>query len=297
MTFDLATTGGIDPEISAAIVIADRLTPLKDALGIGDLTPPEIQLFAMVAHHTGLDPFTKQIYAIKRRGKVVHQTGIDGYRSTAERTKEYAGSDEPTFETCDCGEAPKDHPKLARVVVHRLMANGHMIDQVGVARWHELYPGAGEDGFMWRKRMHGQLAKCAEAVGLRQAFPRVLGGVYIAEEMEQADTIEGTATVLPSAAERIAARRQAAEAETTGPGEPDATDDPASEPTAEPSAPRLTKPQFVNRLALSGIDPNHAATLRLVMFPDATADLNDEQRGALWVQLEAEKAEAEAVPA
>jgi len=208
----------VDPDVSASLVIYEKLKPLKDALGVKDLSDQELQLFALVARHTGLDPFTKQIYAIKRQGRVSHQTGIDGYRSVAERTRQYAGSEEATFEACDCGQEPKDHPKVARVVVHRVLDSGHVVDQVGVARWHELYPGAGDVGAMWRKMPTNQLAKCAEANGLRKAFPRVLGGVYITDEMQGAETIEGEAREVPSATaaqptarERIAARRAASE--------------------------------------------------------------------------------------
>jgi phage recombination protein Bet len=238
MTDTALVTSAIDPEIAAAIRIADRLTPLKHALGIEDLSDAEMQLFAMVAHHTGLDPFTKQIYAIKRGGKVMHQTGIDGYRSSAERTREYAGSEEATYEECQCGDAgsPPQHPSVARVVVHRLMANGHMVNQTGVARWHELKPdhtasksGRGFADDMWWQMPYNQLAKCAEANGLRKAFPRVLGGVYIAEEMEQADTVDGTAVEVlrQSPRERIAARRAAIEA-------PEATAEPIPSPAAAP---------------------------------------------------------------
>jgi phage recombination protein Bet len=203
---------GIDPDVSASLQIYERIKPLKVALGIADLTDAEMQVFALVARYTGLDPFTKQIYAIKRAGKVTHQTGIDGYRSTAERTGQYAGSDEATFEECPCEQAPKPHPAVARVVVHRVLANGHVVDQVGVARWHELKPAGGNDA-MWLKMPWNQLAKCAEANGLRKAFPRVLGGVYITEEMQGADTIEGEAREVPerpapvTVADRIAARR------------------------------------------------------------------------------------------
>ena len=45
----------------------------------------------MVAVRSGLDPFARQIFAVKRnsgRGgqKMTIQTGIDGYRSIASRT-------------------------------------------------------------------------------------------------------------------------------------------------------------------------------------------------------------------
>lgn len=214
------TTSAVDPQISGAMQVFDRLSPLKNALGISDLSDAEMQLFAMVAYQTGLDPFTKQIYAIKRAGKVTHQTGIDGYRSVAERkTGEYAGSDEATYEPCECGAKPDGHPSVARVVVHRILPSGHVVDQTGVARWHELVPPSGQDQ-MWLKMPFNQLAKCAEANGLRKAFPRVLGGVYIEEEMQQAGPPENPALVAaaaaPTARERLAARREAVEA-TEGP--------------------------------------------------------------------------------
>jgi phage recombination protein Bet len=235
---------GIDPDVSASLAIYERIKPLKDALGVRDLTDQELQVFALVARYTGLDPFTRQIYAIKRGGKVTHQTGIDGYRSSAERTGQYAGSDEATFEECACGQEPKAHPSVARVVVHRILASGHVVDQTGVARWHELYPGAGDVGQMWRKMPHNQLAKCAEANGLRKAFPRVLGGVYLSEEMQGADTIEGEAREVPqrpapvTVADRIAARRAEREAPAivVEPTPQEAASEPADEPEVAAAA-------------------------------------------------------------
>jgi phage recombination protein Bet len=226
------STTNVDPDVAAAVRIYERLRPLADALGLDRLTPAEMQLFAMVAHHTGLDPFTRQIYAIKRGGKVTHQTGIDGYRSIAERTGQYGGHDEPTFEACDCGrpDSPPEHPRLARVVVHRLHPSGHVVHQTGVARWHELKPehtkpqGAFDYlDAMWWRMPYNQLAKCAEAKALRIAFPRVLGEVYISEEMEQARVVEGEARPVPpapAAADRLAERRARLELEATERDEP-----------------------------------------------------------------------------
>jgi len=265
------TTSAVDPDISAALMVYQRLQPLQDALGLSTLTVPEMQLFAMVAHHTGLDPFTKQIYAIKRGGKVMHQTGIDGYRSTAERTSQYRGSDAPEFEACDCGDAgsPAVHPRIARVTVYRAYPDG-IRAQVGEARWHELKPehtknksgyGYGDD--MWWQMPENQLAKCAEANGLRKAFPRVLGGVYITDEMEQAGPPENAplvaAAAQPTARERIAARRQALE---TG----------------------LSKAAFVAALKDHGIPASYAADVRQGMFPDG-AELTDAQRQTLLDEL------------
>lgn len=165
----------------------------------------ELKMFLYVCERTGLDPFTRQVHLVPRwdskLGKEVRTVivGIDGLRSVAERTNSYAGNDDPKFEgekeieyteTTWEGKTKKEQkkkgifPAQATVTVKKIV-QGIVCDFTATAKWEEYYPGD-KAGIMWRKMPHNMLGKCAEAKALRKAFPAVMGGLYVAEEMHQA---------------------------------------------------------------------------------------------------------------
>lgn len=152
-------------------------------------THDELELFFHQARRAGLDPLAKQIYYVKRKGKGVVQVGIDGLRLIADRTGKYAGSDDADFD----GTTERSFPSRARVTVYK-MVHGQRCPFSATARWDEYYPGD-DQGFQWRKMPHAMLAKCAEALALRKAFPADMSGLYIHEEMEQADVLAPEASV------------------------------------------------------------------------------------------------------
>lgn len=214
MTTDRSLVANPDQQLTSGQIL-QGLHTVRSVLA-PDLSDEELRLFAMVANRSGLDPFAKQIYAVKRKGRVTFQTGIDGYRSIAARTGLYDGQDEPEYgPDCPCGdERPPGHPEYATVRVYRKSV-GRAI--AATAYWHEYKPDPGERGtgdVMWTRMPRVMIAKVAEALALRKAFPYdpdrregIGADVYTADEMAQADHPAPP----PSARDRIAARRAAIE--------------------------------------------------------------------------------------
>lgn len=150
-----------------------------------DCNDAELALFINVCERTGLDPFSRQIYAIKRFDsasggkKMVIQTGVDGYRLIAERTGKYAGNSEAVYEYDANGGLRK-----ATVTVLKML-NGVSCPFTSSALMAEYMPSS--PGPLWKRMPHVMLGKCAEVAALRKAFPADLSGLYTTEEMHQAD--------------------------------------------------------------------------------------------------------------
>jgi len=228
-------------------------------------TPVELALFSEVCKKTGLDPFSRQIYAIKRGGKMTIQTSIDGFRAIAETSGDYAGNDEPIFDGAltlaqhiqKTGSA-KTPPTTATVTVYRIVRDIRCSFSASAA--FEQYA---QKGPVWESMPHTMIAKCAEALALRKAFPRGLGGLYTGDEMEQADA-QPTAQHQPS-------------------GQHDA---PQASPIPERAAPAPSNESTYNRVPPTPEKPASDAQIKFVGNMVGSHVITEQERAKIMARMD-----------
>lgn len=192
--------------------IESKKDVITKMLGLEKASPQDLEVAFTQFKRTGLDPVTRQIYAMINNGKLSIMASIDGLRLIAERTGAYEGQTAPQW----CGDdgkwvdvwLKKETPKAARIGVYKTKfreplyavalfdeyAGRHLNDSYydyddryhGRFKKGDIKNKKGDLTHMWAKMPALMIAKVAEALALRKGFPNEMSGIYSSEEMDQA---------------------------------------------------------------------------------------------------------------
>ena len=182
-----------------------------------DANDDEFNIFISYAKALRLDPRRRQIYCFiynktkpdKRKMSII--VGIDGFRTIADRTGCYRpDEDEPRYETDEALKCANNPVGLVKATVSAFkFSHGGWHKVTASAYWNEYAPlkdewrdnaetGRGEKtgrqtldtSGNWGKMPRLMLAKVAEALALRKAWPDDFSNVYSAEEVDRATILD-----------------------------------------------------------------------------------------------------------
>lgn len=246
----------------------------------GKASEAELQLLLHTCQRTGLDVFSKQMYAISRGGKLSIQTSIDGFRTVASRAATKRGliiGNKPVVYYNRAGNALPFAPDDLFALTYTVTitgANGAMSEMSATLKLNEYQ----QQSPFWKKMPGVMLAKCAEAVSLRSAFPDDLGGIYTTDEFDAADNKQN----MVSAPRKPEQAPQSAEVSTAADGE-----DPFSAPQG--IAAGAAKNKLVARLTESGMGKDAAVASARAIWSGAglgSDPITEEQLAAILAEAD-----------
>lgn len=226
---------------------------LIDAVWPSATTTEGVMLALSYCRAKNYDPFKRPVHIVPIWSSVLRRLvetvweGIGGLRTTAHRTGQWAGKDRPEwgptvrsmFRNKQGAEFHLEHPQWCEQTVYKIVQGAPRAFPGPRVYWLETYAREAHDSewpnSMWRKRVHGQLEKCAEAAALRAAFPEEIGEQYIGDEIspDMRDITPSAAPERPESATSPLApqvRRQ------NGPEASESASTPSGHPeTAEPT--------------------------------------------------------------
>jgi len=162
----------------------EMLNTLRNTVAPG-LTDAEFMLFAEMVKSTGLNPVTKEVWAIKAGGRLQIMTGINGFLRIA--------NSHPMFDGMEV-EFEWDDKQLVSATA-KVYRKDRRFPAVATAYMNEY----GKPSPVWKTMPSVMLSKCAKSLAIREAFVQELGGLYTQEEMP-AEFAPPRATTIPQEA-------------------------------------------------------------------------------------------------
>ena len=144
-------------------------------------TTDQLLLYVAICSRRGVDPFTEAYGFPNSDGGLAFGLRIDGMRSLAMRTGEYASRKVETVWLQPGKEGDKPILVGARATIQRK----GMSDPVVEEAWVDEYRKTGPLAFGWNTYPETMIRKVAESKALRAAFPDALGGIYEPAEIQE----------------------------------------------------------------------------------------------------------------
>lgn len=302
------------------------------SIGLEHATEADLGLLYHYAARTGLDPFTKQVYMVSRKTKIkvritnpvtgnerveerevdkfTVQVGIDGWRvignRAARREHVRVGHDDVLWrgkgtgwqDYWDRDEAGGKPPVACKYTVEfdgtRVSATCSYAEYVQLVRDGGEY----KPNSMWAKMPANQLAKCAEALAWRKAFPADYSGLVLEDAAQPVDVIDGEVVDAGPAPAKSAPPRKAAGASRNAQRAARARQEPEPAPVEEPSAERVALVEALAELCRSGEVDQFADVAMIVAelgglaaVPAAAGEITDETLTVVVDKLRAIDAE------
>ena len=155
-------------ELALKTTSTEMLNSLRDTVAPG-LTNAEFLLFSEIVKATGLNPVTKEVWAIKAGGRLQIMTGINGFLKIANSHPQFDGM-ELSYEW---------DGKMLISATAKVYRKDRRFPSVATAYMSEY----AKQTPIWKQMPSIMLGKCAKSLAIREAFINELGGLYTQEEM------------------------------------------------------------------------------------------------------------------
>jgi phage recombination protein Bet len=165
-----------------------------------DATNDELAMFLHVAAKAGLDPLQKQVWFVKRSGRVTIQAGVDGLQARALRMPDCDGIASAVVYEKEDFVFDKAKGEVVRHQSNPFGAQGALVGAWGIVHRRGKAPFvalirfseyADSNSPLWKNKPAVMLEKVARSTALRRAYPEDFGGIYDPAEMGREASPEG----------------------------------------------------------------------------------------------------------
>jgi phage recombination protein Bet len=157
-----------------------------------DATNDELAMFLHVAAKAGLDPLQKQVWFVKRSGRVTIQAGVDGLQARALRMPDCDGIASAVVYEKEDFIFDKAKGEVVKHQSNPFGAQGALVGAWGIVHRRGKAPFvalirfaeyADSNSPLWKNKPAVMLEKVARSTALRRAYPEDFGGIYDPAEM------------------------------------------------------------------------------------------------------------------